>query len=58
MLKVKEKYKGQTLTILGIGCVDLDKLAQPMLQVIQEKYPDKFVENAKPKKPAKDKADI
>jgi len=58
MLKIKDKYKGQTLTILGIGCVDLDKLAQPMLQVIQEMYPDKFVENAKPKKPAKNQGDI
>ena len=50
MLKVKEKFKGQTLTILGIGCVDFEEIGQPMLKVIHSLYPGKFTEDAKPKK--------
>lgn len=50
MLKLKEKYKGQTLTIVGIGCLDMDSIGQPMLNVLSDKFPNKFTEDAKPKK--------
>ena len=40
MLKLKDKYKGQTLTIIGIGCLDMDSVGQPMLKVLSEKYPN------------------
>lgn len=53
MLKVKDKFKGVTATILGIGCIDFDSLTQPMLKVLEEKYPNKFTENAKPEKEPK-----
>lgn len=56
MLKVVDKYKGQSMTILGIGCLDMDNIGQSMLQVLHSKFPNKFTEDVKPKsKPEKPK---
>jgi hypothetical protein len=46
MLKVKQKYLGQTLSILGVGLIDMDNVNQPILQVLDQKYPNKFTENS------------
>jgi len=58
MLKVKQKYLGQTLSILGVGLIDMDNVNQPILQVLDQKYPNKFTEKsdateAEPKPTAK-----
>lgn len=47
MIKLKDKYKGQTLTIVGVGCLDMDSIGQPMLKVLSDRFPNKFTEDAK-----------
>tara|TARA_R110000868_G_scaffold94426_1_gene260477 strand:- start:94 stop:288 length:195 start_codon:yes stop_codon:yes gene_type:complete len=49
MLRIADKYKGQSMTILGIGCLDMDNIGQSMLKVLHSKFPNKFTEDVKPK---------
>lgn len=37
------------MTILGIGCLDMDNIGQSMLKVLHSKFPNKFTEDVKPK---------